>query len=201
MGKVKEEVVAADVDRDDHRVRGLADHGDSKIHTLARELDLIDTQQPARLGRSHLQQAHDRGGASGEYAGVMAMTYEWRGNFNNAEVNALHAGAFTHRILDDNWKSQVQKHSLGWVCARDDELLVGFVNVAWDGGVHVFILDTMVTARVQRQGVGTKLVEVAVAEARAAGCEWLHVDFEDHLRSFYLEACGFAPTNAGLIAL
>jgi hypothetical protein len=43
--------------------------------------------------------------------------------------------------------------------------------------------------------------EVAVREARAAGCEWLHVDFEDHLRAFYLDACGFVPTNAGLIEL
>lgn len=83
-----------------------------------------------------------------EYAGVMATTYEWRGDFNNAEVNALHAEAFNHRILDDDWRGQVQRHSLGWVCARDDDLLVGFVNVPWDGGVHAFILDTIVSARV-----------------------------------------------------
>ena len=44
-------------------------------------------------------------------------------------------------------------------------------------------------------------VEVAVEQARAAGCEWLHVDFEDHLRGFYFDACGFTPTNAGLIEL
>jgi hypothetical protein len=37
--------------------------------------------------------------------------------------------------------------------------------------------------------------------ARAAGCEWLHVDFEEHLRSFYVDRCGFRPTPAGLIAL
>ena len=30
-------------------------------------------------------------------------------------------------------------------------------------------------------------------EARAAGCEWLHVDFEDHLRPFYFGSCGFTP--------
>jgi hypothetical protein len=35
--------------------------------------------------------------------------------------------------------------------------------------------------------------------SRAAGCEKLHVDFDDHLKSFYFEACGFRPTNAGLI--
>jgi GNAT superfamily N-acetyltransferase len=73
--------------------------------------------------------------------------------------------------------------------------------VAWDGVVHAFVLDTMVTAGARRRGVGTRLVEVAVREARAAGCEWLHVDFEDHLRGFYFDACGFTPTNAGLIEL
>lgn len=92
-------------------------------------------------------------------------------------------------------------HSLGWVIARAGEDLTGIVNVAWDGAVHAFTLDTMVTATSGGQGVGTRLVEVAVAEARPAGCEWLHVDFEDHLRSLYFDACGFRPTNAGLIAL
>jgi hypothetical protein len=37
--------------------------------------------------------------------------------------------------------------------------------------------------------------------ARAAGCEWLHVDFDEELRAFYLDACGFEPTAAGLIHL
>lgn len=132
----------------------------------------------------------------------MTIDYEWRGPFDNAAINALHAEAFDHRVLDDDdWWAQVNKHSLGWVSAREGGELVGFVNVAWDGAVHAFILDTMVTARVGRQGVGTRLVEVAVREARAAGCEWLHVDFEDHLRGFYFDSCGFTPTNAGLIQL
>jgi GNAT superfamily N-acetyltransferase len=96
---------------------------------------------------------------------------------------------------------QVEGHSLGWVCARDGAELVGFVNLAWDGVVHAFVLDTMVAVGARRRGVGTRLVEVAMAQARAAGCERLHVDFEDHLRGFYLDACGFTPTNAGLIEL
>jgi GNAT superfamily N-acetyltransferase len=131
----------------------------------------------------------------------VAIRYEWRGDFDSAEVNALHAEAFGHRLLEDDWRGQVRKHSLGWVCARDGEELVGFVNVAWDGAVHAFVLDTMVTAKAGRQGIGTQLVAVAVAEARAARCEWLHVDFDDHLRGFYFDACGFTPVAAGLIAL
>ena len=129
------------------------------------------------------------------------METTWRGSFENREVNELHAEAFDHPVLEDDWNAQVHRHSLGWVCARDGDGLVGFVNVAWDGASHAFILDTIVAARARRQGVGTHLVALAVAEARAARCEWLHVDFDDHLRRFYFDACGFTPTNAGLIAL
>jgi hypothetical protein len=131
----------------------------------------------------------------------MAISFHWRGDFDNAEVNDLHAEAFGHRVLEDDWQAQVQQHSLGWVCARDGGRLVGFVNVAWDGGVHAFVLDTMVRAGAARHGIGAELVAVSVAESRAAGCEWLHVDFDDHLRDFYFDACGFEPTNAGLIKL
>jgi GNAT superfamily N-acetyltransferase len=131
----------------------------------------------------------------------MAVTYAWRGNFENPELNALHAEAFDHRLLEDDWREQVHGHSLGWVCARDGDELVGFVNVPWDGSIHAFIIDPIVAASHRRQGVGTQLVATAVAEARAAGCEWMHVDFDDHLRRFYFDACGFTPTNAGLIAL
>lgn len=131
----------------------------------------------------------------------MEVTYHWRGVLENVEVNALHAEGFGHLILADDWKGQVERHSLGWVCARDDNELVGFVNVPWDGGTHAFILDTLVAPRVRRQGVGTRMIAIAVDEARAAGCEWLHVDFDDHLRTFYFDSCGFVPTNAGVIAL
>ena len=134
----------------------------------------------------------------------MSLDYTWRGDFQSSEVNALHAEAFDHPVFDDggwNWRIQVEQHSLGWICARDAGGLVGFVNVAWDGAVHAFVLDTVVATSARRQGIGSELVAVAVKEARAAGCEWLHVDFDDHLRSFYFDACGFRPTNAGLIRL
>jgi ribosomal protein S18 acetylase RimI-like enzyme len=129
------------------------------------------------------------------------LRIEWRGEFDNQELNALHAEAFAHAILEIDWTSQAQAHSLGWVIARDAGELVGFVNVAWDGDIHAFILDTIVSASRRRQGIGTRLIAVAAAEARAAGCEWLHVDFDEEHRSFYLHACGFQATPAGLMAL
>ena len=126
---------------------------------------------------------------------------EWRGTFDNAELNALHANGFAHRVGDDDWWTRVNRHSLGWVCARRAGALSGFVNVAWDGGVHAFVLDTVVASTVRRRGVGRRLVAHAVDHARAAGCAWLHVDFEDHLRPFYVDACGFRPTDAGVLPL
>jgi GNAT superfamily N-acetyltransferase len=131
----------------------------------------------------------------------VTVVYEWRGEFDNAEVNALHAQAFDHRHRDDDWHGQVHAHSLGWVCARSGGRLVGFVNVAWDGGVHAILLDTIVSPDLRRTGIGRGLVAAAVAQAGRSGCEWLHVDFDEHLRGFYFDACGFEPTDAGLIRL
>ncbi|MEU0939556.1 GNAT family N-acetyltransferase [Embleya sp. NPDC005971] len=131
----------------------------------------------------------------------MTVTFEWRGDFDNAAVNALHAEGFEHPPLPIDWRAQLQRYSLGWVCAWQHDRLVGFVNVAWDGGVHAFVLDTVVARRNRRSGIGAELIAVAVREARAAKCEWLHVDFDDGLRRFYVDACGFRPTDAGLIRL
>ena len=128
-------------------------------------------------------------------------TLEWRGAFTNAELNALHAECFEHRLLDDDWWGQVNRHSLGWVCMRHNGLLTGFVNVAWDGGVHAFLLDTMVTGALRRHGLATRLVREAAQQTRQSACEWLHVDFDPHLKDFYSNACGFTPTDAGLIRL
>jgi GNAT superfamily N-acetyltransferase len=131
-------------------------------------------------------------------------TYRWRGEFTSSEVNALHAEAFGTRVYDDSewdWRGQVERHSLGWVVARDGSGLVGFVNVLWDGLVHAWLQDTMVAAAARGAGVGTRLVANARDGAKAAGCEFLHVDFDDDLRPFYLGACGFSATSAGLMRL
>lgn len=130
------------------------------------------------------------------------VVYEWRGGFENAEVNTLHAEGFDYTPGDHDWRGQLEQHSLGWVCARNqDTHLVGFVNVAWDGGTHAVLLDTVVAAGERHRGVGVELVAEATRGARAAGCDWLHVDFEEHLRPFYFDGCGFKPTHAGLINL
>lgn len=131
----------------------------------------------------------------------MPLTLEWRGTLSDGELDRLHDQGFAHPPTGMGRSAQLNRHSLGSVCARDQAGLVGFVKVAWDGGVHAFLLDTLATCRAQRQGVGTARVVRAVEKARAAGCEWLPVDFDEGLGPFYLQACGFAPTPAGLLRL
>ncbi|MDL5198932.1 GNAT family N-acetyltransferase [Streptomyces sp. ALI-76-A] len=131
----------------------------------------------------------------------MTINYEWRGDVDNASLNALHADGFGHPVTQADWRTRLQRHSLGWVCAWKGGSLIGFVNVVSDGGAHAFLLDTVVAQHCRSRGVGAALVATAAEEARAAKCEWLHVDFEEHLRSFYFDACGFKETTAGLIAL
>ena len=131
----------------------------------------------------------------------MEIRYAWRGYITNKAVNALHADGFGHDPFADDWETQLERHSLGWVCAYDGDELVGFVNVAWDGAVHAFILDTLVAVRLQRRGIGAQLVALAATSAQEAGCEWLHVDYDPALRDFYVDACGFTETEAGLIRL
>ena len=119
----------------------------------------------------------------------------------NEEVNALHAEAVGHSVDDDDWNDRLGRHSVSWATARDEPDWLGFTNTIWDGLVRAFVEDTNAAARARRHGVGARLIEVARKHSANAGCEWLHVDFEHHLRSFYFDACGFGPTNAGLIKL
>jgi len=95
---------------------------------------------------------------------------------------------------------RVFRHSFTWVTASSREELVGFVNVAWDGDAHFFLLDTTVHPAWQRKGIGRRLVGEAIAACMGHG-DWLHVDADEELmRRLYLPS-GFEPTPAGLVDL
>ena len=83
-------------------------------------------------------------------------------------------------------------------CARqDDGSLVGFVNVAWDGGDRALLLDPKVRPVHQHAGVRTELVRRAALHAEEAGCEWPHVDFDDDLAPFLRWPADSAKTLVG----
>jgi GNAT superfamily N-acetyltransferase len=113
-------------------------------------------------------------------------------------LNALFAASWP----DHAWRAfgPVLAQSLAYVCAYQGERLVGFVNLAWDGGAHAFLLDTTVHPGLRRRGIGSELVRRAAGVARERGVTWLHVDFEPGLLDFY-RGCGFRHTEAGLMDL
>jgi GNAT superfamily N-acetyltransferase len=132
--------------------------------------------------------------ASGEFV------LEWCGELADAEMVDLVESYGGNAA--PGWWDTIRPHSFGWVTARDhDGLLVGFVNVVSDGSDHAFLVDTKTRGEQQRRGIATRVVGLAAEHARETGHEWLHVDFEPHLRSFYFDACGFRPADAGLIRL
>jgi len=117
---------------------------------------------------------------------------------DSGALNALFGAAWPgHAPIDFG---RIHRHSLAHVCAHAGDRLVGYVNLAWDGGAHAFLLDTTVHPGWQRGGVGRELVRRAAAVARERGAHWLHVDYEPQLDGFY-RGCGFRPTAAGLIQL
>ena len=125
------------------------------------------------------------------------VRYQRNPTLDNRQLNEL--SAVSWRAPSDSDFLPVLNRSLGYVGAFDGDLLIGFINIAWDGNEHAFLLDTMVRPDFQRHGVGTELVKEAILLCREAGVTWLHVDFEPHLSPFYLTACGFRPSTAGVM--
>jgi ribosomal protein S18 acetylase RimI-like enzyme len=117
---------------------------------------------------------------------------------DNAELNALFEAAWPDHTPRDF--RPILARSLAWVIARSRNRLVGYVNVAGDGGDHAFILDPTVHPEFQRRGIGTTLLRKAAELAKLKGAAWLHVDFEDRFEPFYRKA-GYRSTGAGVLNL
>ena len=126
------------------------------------------------------------------------ISYRVSPALTNDALNALFAVAWPDNVWSDF--EPVLSRSLAYVCAYQQDRLIGFVNLAWDGGIHAFLLDTTVHPDVRRQGIGRELVARAAQAARERGIAWLHVDYAPHLESFY-RGCGFRHTEAGVIRL
>jgi GNAT superfamily N-acetyltransferase len=129
----------------------------------------------------------------------MPIEYRVRPPVSNAELDRLYLVSWPNHHPPYDFGPELQ-HALTYVCAYADDELVGFVRLAWDGGIHAFLLEPTVRPEHRRRGIGRTLVECAVAVARDRGLAWVHVDYEPQLAAFY-QACGFRPTEAGLIQL
>ena len=126
------------------------------------------------------------------------IQYTERPTLDSAELNALFAASWPkHRERDF---APVHARSLTYIAAFAASRLVGYVNVATDGGLHAFLLDPTVHPAFRHRGIGLELVRRATAAARSARADWLHVDYDPALAPFYA-AAGFRPSAAGLIRL
>ena len=133
---------------------------------------------------------------------VQGIDLQVRFTIEDARLSSLHARAFGYRCeAVGPWAARLQRHSVTWIGAFSDGELIGFVHACWDGGAHAFLLDTIVDPHFQGCGIGRRLVQSLIVEVRAAGCDWLHVDYEPRLDAFYRAACGFRRTDAGLLDL
>jgi len=76
-------------------------------------------------------------------------------------------------------------HNLGWVTARlDNGALIGFVNVAWDGGDHAFLIDTKVRPDHQRRGIAPSSSALQPAtRSRQGASGWRSISTTTSLRS------------------
>jgi ribosomal protein S18 acetylase RimI-like enzyme len=125
------------------------------------------------------------------------IRYERRESVDPARLDALFQAAWG---APKTGYERVFAHSFTWVTAWDGDELVGFVNVAWDGDVHFFLLDTTVHPGWQRRGIGQRLAGEAIDACRGHG-EWLHVDADEDLMARFYEPCGFERTPAGVLNL
>ncbi len=127
---------------------------------------------------------------------ISTIDYRRRSVLDHEELQRLFEAAWGTRKADFR---PVLVRSFTWVAAYAGNTLVGFVNVAWDGGVHFFLLDTTVHPSWQRRGIGRELVRGAVAACAGTG-EWLHVDSSSELMEFY-RSCGFSDAAAGIVSV
>ena len=91
----------------------------------------------------------------------------------NDALNTLFAASWPDNVWNDF--EPVLSRSLAYVCAYQQDRPIGFVNVAWDGGIHAFLLDTTVHPDLRRHGIGRELVHVpprSPASAGSPGCMW-----------------------------
>ncbi|MGH2758335.1 MAG: GNAT family N-acetyltransferase [Actinomycetota bacterium] len=131
-----------------------------------------------------------------------AIRFHVRPGIENEQLDRLHSEGFDHPVVGYDWVRQLEEHSLTWIGAFRGDRLIGFVNVAWDGGVHAFLLDTAVAFDYRRRGIGSRLVREAIAAVRRCkGIEWLHVDSDEELMSRFYEPAGFERTPAGLVSV
>ncbi len=171
----------------------VAEHQD-EVEALKGTIESLSGTEPSGKGPSPVEAERSLGIEEHGQPGIVLV------------VNPILAAEETAALVEAAWGEMAPDsplpidRCLAHICARDDGRLIGFIKLAWDGGIHAFVLDTTVHPDYQRRGIGRRFVERAAEVAGRFGVEWLHVDYEPFLEEFYAR-CGFGPTSAGLMRL
>ena len=81
-----------------------------------------------------------------------SVEYKISPTVSDLELNALFSASWpNHHVTEFQ---AALRSSMAYICAYQEGKLVGFVNAAWDGKTHAFILDTTVHPEHRRRGVG-----------------------------------------------
>lgn len=96
---------------------------------------------------------------------------------------------------------QVLGRSFAWVMVYRDGKLLGFANVAWDGGPNFFLLDVSIDpSSADEDKIFTDMIEAAVQRCRKEGGS-MRVDAPEELLKSYFQPLGFKPVSAAVINL
>lgn len=102
------------------------------------------------------------------------------------------------------WSADVElyRQTLGrtylWIGCFVGRELVGYVDVVSDGVADAYLRDLMVHPDHQRQGLGRRLVTLAIKQVRCDGIRMMNVVFDPRLASFY-QGLGFHLVAGGLV--
>lgn len=126
------------------------------------------------------------------------MIIEQNSDITSDEINSLMS------LCWDDFEEVDYQHildkSLAYITARYDSQLIGFYNLAWDGGRHATIFDLNVHPDYRHQGVALEMLKMAPIIAKKNNIKFLHVDFDLKLEKLYKKA-GFEMISAGIIQL
>lgn len=122
------------------------------------------------------------------------------GDVTSAEINDLMDLVMPGRKHDDF--TETLKRSLGYVVVRDETgTLIGYCNLAWDGGRHATIFDLNVHPDHRNQNFVFPMLQKLVDVAKnTPDLRYLHADF-NKFRTKIAEKYGFEIIHGAIMYL
>ena len=100
-------------------------------------------------------------------------------------LHLYQAVGWTNYTNQPQMLEQALSHSLATYLARDGEKIVGLVRLVGDGFSSVFVQDLIVLPSYQRQGIGSDLMNEALADYKDAYQVQLATDESEKTLGFY----------------